>query len=219
MSKEGRNLKKQEEEKARMANYEARSKELLAQGYSCSVGTISVLKTNVMAIVTAGPFALLVFFLYFLVWGSMAWNVGLLHILVFFLGMVVSIPVHEFIHGFTWHLFCKNSWQSIHFGVMWDTLTPYCHCKEPLTFKGYVLGGIMPFLVLGLGISALGIALKLPLLLSWGIFNILAAGGDTTICLMLRSHRHSLLLDHPKDCGFVAFSSPQDSSPGAALEK
>lgn len=219
MSKESRSLKRQEEEKTRMANYEARSRELLAQGYSQSVGTISIAKANVMAFVTAGPFVVAVFFLYLFIWDGMEFSFNFLSFLGFLGGMIISIPVHEFIHGLTWHFFCKGGWKSIYFGVMWDTLTPYCHCKEALSLKSYIAGGIMPFLILGLGLSFLAVALGSPLVLCLGMFNILAAGGDTTICLMLRKHSHSLILDHPKDCGFVAFSPAQDSAQSRTLEK
>jgi len=45
--------------------------------------------------------------------------------------------------------------------------------------------------------------------LSLGLFNILAAGGDTTIaCMLLRYLKYDkccYILDHPTDCGFVAF--------------
>ena len=38
------------------------------------------------------------------------------------------------------------------------------------------------------------------------LMNILSAGGDTTIGLLLLKYKDGLFIDHPTDCGFVAFT-------------
>lgn len=198
--------KKDSEKQKRLDNYEMQREQMLELGYKESVGTISIIKANIMAFVTAGPFVILAIILYLIIWDEISFNFNLLSSYIFLVSMIISIPLHEFIHGFTWHLFCKHKWKSIHFGVMWEFLTPYCHCKEPLNFRHYIIGGLMPLIVLGFGISSLGIALNRPILLAIGAINILSAGGDTTIAFMLLKYRKSEILDHPTDCGFVAFS-------------
>lgn len=37
------------------------------------------------------------------------------------------------------------------------------------------------------------------------LFNIIAAGGDTSIALMLLKHKNAMIIDHPTECGFWAF--------------
>ncbi len=195
------------DKKKRVDNFLYQREIMLNQGYKAHNGTISIIKANLMVFVTAGPFALLAVLIYLLLYGEIInydnLNIASYNITLFL--FIISIPVHEFLHGFTWHFYCKEKWKSIHFGVMWKYLTPYCHCKEPLKFGGYLLGVLMPFFILGIGGSILGILLQNALLLFFGILNILAAGGDTTIALMLRKFRKAIIIDHPNECGFVAF--------------
>ena len=197
--------KKLAAENLRQTNYENRRDQLLNQGYTQYIGVISVAKANAMAFVTAGPFALAIVILYLLAHQGFAWHIRWYGLASFIIAIILSIPLHEFIHGLTWHFFCKEKWRSIHFGVMWDTLTPYCHCKEPLSFGAYIAGGLAPFFLLGLVPGLIGVVLGSMFWLWLGIFNILCAGGDTTICWLLRKYSDCLILDHYKECGFVAF--------------
>lgn len=44
------------------------------------------------------------------------------------------------------------------------------------------------------------------LLLALSLFNVFAAGGDLTIVILLLKHRDKVIIDHPTECGFIAFS-------------
>ncbi len=189
----------------RLKNYEIRRANMLERGFTEHIGTISILKANIMAFVTAGPFAILAVVIYYYVWGEISFHFDLSESIYFLCAILISLPIHEFIHGFTWSFFCQNKWKSIHFGVMKETLTPYCHCEEPLRFGSYLIGSLMPLLILGFGISILGIALHSSVLLATGALNMLSAGGDTTIACMLLKYHKCEILDHPTECGFVAY--------------
>jgi hypothetical protein len=186
-------------------NYENQKNQMLKLGYEEHVNTISILKANLMVFITAGPFAIIIISIYLALWKSIIFEINFSHLIIL-LAIFISIPIHEFIHGFTWHFFCNKKWKSIHFGVLWKALTPYCHCKEPLNFNQYILGGLMPFLTLGLVISLIAIISGSSLILFIGLFNILVSGGDTTIAYKLLKHRKSKIIDHPTKCGFIAFA-------------
>lgn len=200
-----KNKKSEIEKQKRIENFEMQKQVMNQQGYRDYIGTISIIRANIMAFVTAGPFMILAFIIYISVWGGLSYQFNLLGYFIFLLLLTASLPLHEFIHGFTWHFFCKDRWKSIQFGVIWEYLTPYCHCREPLPCGKYLLGGLMPFLILGIGVSFLGIIFHSSMLISLGILNILAAGGDTTIACMAIKYRGCILLDHPTECGFIAF--------------
>ena len=120
-----------------------------------------------------------------------------------FILMFVGIVVHELIHGLTWACYAKSGWKSISFGVMWKLLTPYCHCDEPMHIPGYMMGAMMPCIILGVipAIVALFIG-SLPLL-AWGVFFIAAAAGDIWMAYLLtKENPKSLVLDHPSEAGF-----------------
>ena len=94
-------------------------------------------------------------------------------------------------------------WKSISFGVMWKLLTPYCHCDEPMHIPGYMMGAMMPCVILGVipAIAALFIG-SLPML-AWGIFFIAAAAGDIGMTwLLTKENPWSMVLDYPSEAGF-----------------
>jgi Protein of unknown function (DUF3267). len=116
--------------------------------------------------------------------------------------LLAGIVVHELIHGITWSFFCEKGWKSIHFGVLWKMLTPYCHCAEPLLKRQYVIGAMMPMVILGLVPSILALFTGSFGMLLFGIIFINAACGDILICWKIRKESpDTLVLDHPSEAG------------------
>ena len=126
----------------------------------------------------------------------------LLTFLIVFVALMTGIVLHELIHGLTWAYFAKKGFKSIRFGILWEMLTPYCHCSEPLTVRQYCIGALMPLVVLGVIPLALAYPLKSILLLGWGILFVSAAAGDILIAWKIRKEpATSMVLDHPKEAG------------------
>lgn len=199
--------KKQSEKEKRVNDYLVIRDMFIQQEYSEHIETISILKANIMALITAGPFFVFFFAIYIFIHDSIDFNFSGISGIIIWISIILSIPIHEFFHGFGWHLFCKNKWKSIRFGIMWSSLTPYCTCKEPLSFKSYLIGGLLPLTILGFLMSTIGIVFGSFSVFIIGALNILFAGGDTTIAFMLLKFRKGdyIILDHPTDCGFVAY--------------
>jgi hypothetical protein len=173
--------------------------------------TISIGKINAIALAMIAPIAILLGIPFGLIHGF-SWFTfknlsfgqligGSVFIILLFL---VGAALHEFLHGFTWSLFTKKGWKAISFGIKWEYLTPYCHCDEPLKKIHFMLGAIMPCLVLGL----------VPVVFSYftgsfrvwffGFFFTVAAGGDLIAIWMLRKISwKSMILDHPSEVGFI----------------
>jgi len=176
---------------------------LLRQGYSCKEEIVSVLVANVMALLLALPLIVAAVFVYGMMWKGI--TLGMYGNLLVLALWLISIPIHEGLRGLGWSCFCKEHFKSIRFGMMWSKLTPYCNCKEPLKFHEYLLGGVLPLIVLGIIPCVIGIIVGNSNVLSFGVLGVIAAGGDIFICLCLLKHPKSLFLDHPNQCGFVAF--------------
>lgn len=130
------------------------------------------------------------------------------HKFSFFLGLVplvflaLGVALHELIHGLTWSLFAKNGLKSIKYGIMKEYMTPYCHCTEPLKVKHYIIGGIMPAIILGIIPSLLAIYFGNFYLLIFGMFFTNAAIGDFLIIkLLLNENMDSEVQDHPSEAG------------------
>ncbi|WP_299702358.1 DUF3267 domain-containing protein [uncultured Pontibacter sp.] len=181
--------------------------------------SMTAAEANVRALVFIVPILLIYGVAYLLVWPEQFFsqNLGelvrvhrdlllispMLMLVVFVLGAIV----HELLHGLTWAIFCKNGLKSIKYGVYWKMLTPYCHCKEVLPLKQYVIGGMMPGLVMGLLPALAGIAMGHFLLFLFGLFFSMAAAGDLLILWMLRQqHASDLVQDHPDKIGCFVFT-------------
>ena len=190
-------------------NYEQRKQQYLEAGYQEQIEVISVLKANIMAFVTAGPFVVIGFFLWIWFQKQNAVLFDITGSILFLILIFVCMFIHEVLHGIGWLPWTKNGWQSIYLGIMWEYATPYCHCKEPLKPRQYLVGGLLPFLVLGVGMYLLAFATGSHFLWILSLLNMLSAGGDTTIVCMLfkylKQNETCYILDHPTDCGFVAF--------------
>ena len=197
--------KKRDKKQERIENFESQREKMKKAGYKESSGIISVLRANVLAFATAGPICIAAYILYFIRWGESGWTMNGRNLIFFFALFFASIFVHELLHGFGWSLNCKDGWKSIAFGVMWSSLTPYCHCREPLKFGSYSVGLYLPFCVLGLGLFAVSMIVPNNTVFLLAVLNMLSAGGDLTIGCYLLKHKNGLILDHPTDCGFISF--------------
>ncbi len=191
------------------ANYEEQREYFISQGYEERTETISILKANVMAFVTAGPFAVLALLIGIL--SGRFYGEGVMDMkdmIVFWCLFLAFVFVHELLHGVGWVIWTKKKWKSIYIGMMWDSLTPYCHCKEPLKPKQYLIGGLTPFLVLGVGMFMLSLIVGNRMFFLLSIVNFICAGGDTTIaCMLFRYLKEDsvYILDHPTEGGFIAY--------------
>ena len=197
-------------EKRRLAAYEVISQELEGQGYRRTELTVGIVKANIFAMIMGIPVAVIGFILFLAVnWGrDIRWMSGNMMLLIV-LAMLVLIVVHELIHGITWALFADHHFGDIEFGFMKEYLTPYCTCKCPLTKGKYIIGALMPLLILGLLPMAVGIGSGSFFWLLLGIIMTVSAGGDIMIVMMIMKYKSQaediLYLDHPTQAGGVIF--------------
>jgi len=109
---------KRDRKQERIEHYEKTRKKMEKAGYRESSGIISVLKANIMAFATAGPFCILAFIIYILRWGKDSFTGDTRNLFLFFVLFFVTIFIHEILHGVGWSMSCKNGWKSIAFGFM-----------------------------------------------------------------------------------------------------
>lgn len=185
-------------------NYERQREQFLENGYQEKSEVFSVLKANVMVFVTAVPFIVLGLALWILAGRGFVWLGGSGYGRLFVI-FVLTVFIHEVLHGVGWSFGAKAGFKSIYIGMMWESLTPYCHCKEPLTPGKYIFGCILPVLILGAGVYVIAFITGSTLLLWVSLLNTLAAGGDLLIAWYARKYQTGYVLDHPTDCGFVIF--------------
>ncbi len=175
------------------------------EDYEKEKRTINLYIANGVALAITGAAAILFGIPFYLIW-EQAFSFSLQQSLLFILLFIVGIIIHELIHGFFFGLFAKNGFKSIRFGVMWQMLTPYCHCKEPLKIKHYFLGALMPALLLGVVPAVISLFNGSGLLLLLGVIFIGAAAGDFMVVWMLRKeHPETYVQDHPSEAGCYVY--------------
>ena len=209
--KEEKNRKLSPKEQRRLNVFEETCERLSQQGYKRNDLTISIVKANLFVILLAIPVMAIGVLLF-------AWKNpislltpnpqgSLLFIVLFF----VLIVVHELIHGLTWSLYTEHHFKDIEFGFMKEYLTPYCTCTTPLLKSHYIMGALMPCIVLGIIPTAIGILLGSSLFFWTGIIMTLSAGGDIMIVWKVLAFKKQdeskevLIYDHPTQAGSVIF--------------
>ena len=209
--KEEKNRKLSPKEQKRLNVFEETCERLSEEGYKKTDLTISIVKANLFVFLLAIPVVAIGMLLF-------AWKnpislltptpQGSLLFVVLFLALIVA---HELIHGLTWSLYAEHHFKDIEFGFMKEYLTPYCTCTTPLLKSHYIMGALMPCVVLGILPTAIGILLGSHLLFWTGIVMILAAGGDIMIVMKVLAHKSQnrseeiLIYDHPTQAGSVIF--------------
>ena len=173
--------------------------------YEKELKIISIEKASRLAIILIGvltialglPFIIMhreAFSIYFSNFKAVGFLTDWLWFTLFF---IIGIVFHELIHGLTWLLFIKGRLRSIRFGIMWNHLTPYCHCKEPLKVKHYVIGAVIPAIILGIIPTIIAFLTGSIMLFCLGVNFIVAASGDFLITYMIRNENgDNYVLDH-----------------------
>lgn len=196
-------------EKKRQEKFDSLSAELIQQGYSRVDLTVSIVKANIFAVLLLIPLAVIGVGGYLLRNGNLISSYRTGSFALMLIVFLVFIVVHELIHGASWALFTEHGFKDIEFGFMKQYMTPYCTCLVPLTKKQYIIGALMPLIVLGILPMALGILIgSLPLLLV-GILMVDSAAGDIMIVWMILKYRSQareiVYMDHPTQAGGVIF--------------
>ena len=173
------------------------------EGYNIELRTIGMLKANIVAIVVMALLGVLGLMAMYAIWGDFSlgnpWN-GML----FIIGFWVGVAVHELIHGFTWMWVTHSSFSHLRFGLLRGGV--YCHIDVPMSKRKYVVGALMPLLLLGILPFLLSFATHSLWLMLFGVIFIGCAMGDVLIVWAIRKESpDTLVYDHPSEPGCIVY--------------
>ena len=201
--KEQRVLTKAEQN--RLDRFQSIVEEMEAQGYLRRDLTINIKKASIFAILLLIPLFIIGYGAYYLVNGSIGF--GGFNMWFFLVGYIVLVVVHELIHGLFWSLFTPHHFKDIEFGIMRPSYNPYCTCLVPLKKAQYLIGTVMPLILLGILPMIVGILIKNNNVLFLGIVMADGAAGDILIIGRLLGYKSSAgeitYMDHPTEAGGV----------------
>ena len=200
MSKE--DVKKKEYE----LEFENIKKDFNSQGYKEKDVTIKSGKAMIMGVLYSLPFVIVLGLIYrfFLIDRAyLSEATGITFYIMFILIIAISVIVHELLHGIGWAISSKKGWKVVRFNI--SAMMPSCACKTPLTKRQYLIGVLLPFIVLGIGsIIFLFVYPGTVSVLTMAV-NFIAAGGDLIIAFKVLKEKNALITDHPTKAGYVAF--------------
>ena len=206
-----------EAEIKRKANFKAKEAALLEKGYKRKDLTVSIAKANFVGVLLTVPFVAAILAGYYLYNGHFGVLTLLkesspryfIYLAIVFVSFIPLAVIHELIHGFFWSKGAENGMKDIQYGFIKEQLTPYCTCLCPLSKKTYIIGSLMPMTILGIILGIVSIFVGQLLLLIISLLQIMGGAGDILITSMLLRYKTKgkdvVLLDHPTDCGLVAF--------------
>ncbi|OUP23685.1 DUF3267 domain-containing protein [Gemmiger sp. An194] len=212
----GRKLSRREQ--ARLEDFQRLSGQMRQQGYRRVDLVVDVVQANVMAVVVMLPFLAAAAVLFFALNPVGEVYIPFSGMALWLLAFLVLVVLHEAIHGLTWGLMAPHGFKAIAFGVIWQMLTPYCTCNDGLKRWQYLLGGLMPTLILGFGLAGLATAQGSLWLFSLAEVMILGGGGDFLVVFKMLRHPQkdgAVYYDHPYECGMVVFEPENGNVPAA----
>ena len=173
------------------------------EGYNIELRTIGMLKANIVAIVVMALLGVLGLMAMYAIWGDFSlgnpWN-GML----FIIGFWVGVAVHELIHGFTWMWVTHSSFSHLRFGLLRGGV--YCHIDVPMSKRKYVVGALMPLMLVGVVPFLLSFATNSLWLMLFGAIFIGCAMGDVLIVWAIRKEPpDTLVYDHPSEPGCIVY--------------
>ncbi len=174
-----------------------------AEGYKQTNITISIVKANAVAGIACVIGAILSVALYNIIYDNFILNYDW----KFVLFLLLSFVIHELIHGLFWGVFASEHNKSIEFGFIVKMLTPYCTCLEPLKRGQYLIGCIMPGVILGLFPYVTAYIIGSTSMLFYGLIMLVGAAGDAMIAtklLRFKSEAEDVIyMDHPTEGGLI----------------
>ena len=198
-----------EKEQIRLERFNEVAASMEEQGYRKTLLTVSILWANVFAIFLLLAVAVIGIVLFVLKYDNLFGKLSILESVILIIIFLALIVIHELIHGIGWSLSTKDGFKDIEFGVMLDSLTPYCTCSQPLSKGQYILGAMLPLITLGILPMIAGILIGSFYTMMMGVIMTSSAAGDILIVLKILRYKSRakdvVYMDHPTEAGGVIF--------------
>jgi len=173
---------------------------------------IDLMRANLVALKYLVLFAIIFSVPFFIIWHNgfsvnlFSSNHRFLNLFAPVAGVILGIVIHEMIHGIFFAMYAQKGFSAVRFGILWKMLTPYCHCKEPLKIKHYIIALLAPLVLLGIIPGIMSLITGNLMLLVFGIFFSASAAGDLMIYQLIKKENpEDYVQDHPTEAGYTIF--------------
>jgi len=108
-------------------------------------------------------------------------NASLQRSIAYVVVLVIGVVIHELIHGFFYARYMKNGFKSVKIGFKFPFA--YAESKKVIRTNQFIIGLVMPMVILGAIPSIIATMIGNPFLMLFGYVFIVAGSSDTLILL------------------------------------
>ena len=157
---------------------------------------------NMFSLVFAGIIFAVLGFIYYRIWGYFIQQPSLNNINVLFLLVAAGfLFVHEIIHAIVW-----SKHTDVKFDFIFKSLFRLCYCENAIKMKKYIIGLIIPSIILGIIPAVAGMVLGNKAIFLFGLIMIAAGGDDFFAVYVLRkANKESWIKDMKSRIGFIVY--------------
>jgi hypothetical protein len=116
-------------------------------------------------------------------------NASLQRLITYLVVFVIGVVIHELIHGLFYARYMKNGFKSVKIGFKFPFA--YAESKEVMRTDQFIIGLVMPMIILGVIPSIIATIISNPFVMLFGYAFIVAGSGDTLILLRIFKNRKS----------------------------
>ena len=130
-------------------------------------------------------------------------GVFLLYSTLFILMLILSVVVHELIHGYFFAIYNHSGWKAVKFGFNKELMSPYATCQEPVKVKQFRIIVAMPTLILGIIPLLISLFYHNLVIFFFSAIMIVSGTGDILVLWVIRKlSANRYLIDHPGALGY-----------------
>ena len=180
---------------------------LTAQGWQAKRHTLTTSQTYLWGILFSLPFVLLaggIYRMLLLHRAVLLDRTGLILLAV----IIVSVPLHEALHGFGWKLEGRLHQGDVTFFLRRGI--PMCACRTILSTKAYLIGTLLPFFILGGGSFLFLFLCPGTISVLTALVNLMLPGADLAISWRVLRSEAALIADNPEGAGFIGLVKNQE---------
>jgi len=159
-----------------------------------SVIDIDIKKVALNSLVMTALLSIAGLFIYVELYNGFSITFTFIDILLFVIGYIVLIILHELFHLIGFWFFGKVPWSSMDYGLNLKLGVAYATTTIPLKNKAMKQALLLPFWMTGIIPMLIGYSVQLPMLVVLGAWLIAGAAGDFAMYKELRNFPNDVLI-------------------------
>ena len=180
---------------------------LTDQGWLAKRHTLTAFQTYLWGVLFALPFVLLAGGIYRMLLFDRAVLLNGTSLILLAV-IIVSVPLHEALHGFGWKLAGRLHKGDVTFFIR--SGIPMCACRAILSTKAYLTGALLPFFILGGGSFLFLFLCPGTISVLTVLVNLMLPGADLAISWRVLHSGAALIADNPDGAGFIGLVKNQE---------